>query len=123
MFFAEAGLNWKEERQKWIDANCNGTTPCKLGDATTNINLRNAYCDGTWPPKKDVAQTPEQIEACKTKCAAVPLQAGQTLSPDHAALLRETVAKLEPVAQAAPANIGIMAKDGKIEFCILALAK
>jgi hypothetical protein len=71
------GLNWKEERQKWIDANCNGTTPCKLGDATTNINLRNAYCDGTWPPKKDVAQTPEQIEACKTKCAAVPLQAGQ----------------------------------------------
>jgi hypothetical protein len=71
------GLNWKEERQKWINAKCNGTTPCILGDAATNINLRNAYCDGTWPPKKDVVQTPEQIEACKSKCAAVPLQPGQ----------------------------------------------
>jgi hypothetical protein len=71
------GLNWKEERQKWINAKCNGTTPCILGDAATNINLRNAYCNGTWPSKKDVAQTPEQIEACKSKCAAVPLQAGQ----------------------------------------------
>lgn len=71
------GLNWKEERQKWIDANCNGTTPCKLGDAATNINLRNAYCDGTWPIKKDVDQTPEQIYACRAKCEAVPLQPGQ----------------------------------------------
>jgi hypothetical protein len=45
----KAGLNWKETRQKWIDAKCNGTTPCILGDATTNINLRNAVCDG-WRP-------------------------------------------------------------------------
>jgi hypothetical protein len=45
------GLNWKETRQKWIDAKCNGTTPCILGDATTNINLRNALCKGTWNPK------------------------------------------------------------------------
>jgi hypothetical protein len=44
------GLNWKETRQKWIDAKCNGTTPCILGDATTNINLRNALCKGTWKP-------------------------------------------------------------------------
>ena len=45
------GLNWKETRQKWIDANCNGTTPCILGDARTNINLRDAICKGTWDPK------------------------------------------------------------------------
>jgi len=45
------GLNWKETKQKWIDAKCNGTTPCILGDATTNINLRNALCKGTWNPK------------------------------------------------------------------------
>jgi len=45
------GLNWKETRQKWIDAKCNGTTPCILGDAKTNINLRNAICKGTWDPK------------------------------------------------------------------------
>jgi hypothetical protein len=35
-------------------------------------NLRNALCDGTWPIK-----TPEQIQACKTKCAAIPCQPGQ----------------------------------------------
>lgn len=53
------GLNWKETRQKWIDAKCNGTTPCILGDATTNINLRNALCKGTWNPKTGGgAQTP-----------------------------------------------------------------
>jgi len=71
--FAEAGLNWKEERQKWIDANCNGTTPCILGNAQTNINLRNAFCDGTWGKKPGS----EQNEACKTKCAAKPCQPGQ----------------------------------------------
>jgi hypothetical protein len=70
--FTDAGLNWKQERQKWIDAKCNGTTPCILGNAQTNINLRNALCDGTWPIK-----TPEQIQACKTKCAAIPCQPGQ----------------------------------------------
>jgi hypothetical protein len=75
--FAEAGLVWKEERQKWIDAKCNGTTPCILGNAQTNINLRNAFCDGTWPPKKDTPQTPEQVEACKSKCAAEPCKPGQ----------------------------------------------
>jgi hypothetical protein len=71
----DAGLNWKQERQKWIDANCNGTTPCILGNAQTNINLRNAFCDGTWGSKKE--QNPSLNPACKTKCAAVPLPAGQ----------------------------------------------
>ena len=70
--FTDAGLNWSEERKKWIEAKCNGTTPCILGNAQTNINLRNALCDGTWPIK-----TPEQIQACKTKCAAIPCQPGQ----------------------------------------------
>ncbi len=45
----DGGLNWKKERKKWIDANCNGTTPCILGNSKTNINLRNAFCDKTWP--------------------------------------------------------------------------
>ena len=46
--FTDAGLNWKEESRKWIEAKCNGTTPCILGNAQTNINLRNAFCDKTW---------------------------------------------------------------------------
>jgi hypothetical protein len=75
--FVDAGLNWKVERQKWIDAKCNGTTPCILGNATTNINLRNALCSGTWPLKKDTPQTPEQIQACSSKCEAKPTQPGQ----------------------------------------------
>ena len=74
----DAGLNWKQERQKWIDANCNGTTPCILGNAQTNINLRNAFCDGTWGSKKEQdVQNPSLNPACSSKCAAVPLQAGQ----------------------------------------------
>ena len=75
--FTDAGLNWKVERQKWIDAKCNGTTPCILGNATTNINLRDALCSGTWPLKKDTPQTPEQIQACSSKCEAKPTQPGQ----------------------------------------------
>lgn len=65
----DAGLNWKQERQKWIDANCNGTTPCILGNAQTNINLRNAFCDGTWGSKKeqDVLNP-----ACSSKCSEQP---------------------------------------------------
>jgi hypothetical protein len=74
----DAGLNWKEESRKWIEAKCNGTTPCILGNAQTNINLRNAFCDGTWGSKKEQdVQNPSLNPACKTKCAAVPLQAGQ----------------------------------------------
>ena len=76
--FTDAGLNWKEESRKWIDANCNGTTPCILGNAQTNINLRNAFCDGTWGSKKEQdVQNPSLNPACSSKCAAVPLQAGQ----------------------------------------------
>jgi HK97 family phage prohead protease len=58
----------------------------------------------------DALATRTGIDADVLAVAITNLEAGQTLSPDHAALLRETVAKLEPVAQAAPANIGIMAK-------------
>ena len=69
----DGGLNWKQERQKWIDAKCNGTTPCILGNAQTNINLRNAFCEGKWPMKTDGQQTID----CQTKCSARPLKAGQ----------------------------------------------
>ena len=58
----------------------------------------------------DALATRTGIDADRLAVAITNLEAGQTLSPDHAALLRETVAKLEPVAQAAPAHIGIMAK-------------
>ena len=74
--FTDAGLNWKEESRKWIEAKCNGTTPCILGNAQTNINLRNAFCDGTWGSKKE-QENPSLNPACKTKCAAVPLSTGQ----------------------------------------------
>lgn len=80
--FTDAGLNWKEESRKWIEAKCNGTTPCISGNASTNINLRNAFCDGTWGSKKGQQDGGkqdggEQTEACKTKCAAQPCKAGQ----------------------------------------------
>lgn len=75
--FTDAGLNWKEESRKWIEAKCNGTTPCISGNASTNINLRNAFCDGTWGSKKG-QDDGKQTEGCKTKCAAKPLQPGQT---------------------------------------------
>jgi len=75
--FTDAGLNWKEESRKWIEAKCNGTTPCISGNASTNINLRNAFCDGTWGSKNG-QDDGKQPEGCKTKCAAKPLQPGQT---------------------------------------------
>ncbi len=58
----------------------------------------------------DALATRTGIDADRLAVAITNLEAGQTLSPDHAALLRETVAKLEPTPQAAPAHIGIMAK-------------
>ena len=68
--FTDAGLNWKEESRKWIDANCNGTTPCILGDYQTNVNLRSAFCDGTWGSKKEQdVQNPSLNPACKEKCS------------------------------------------------------
>lgn len=50
------------------------------------------------------------VDADQLAVAITNLEAGQTLSPDHANLLRETVAKLEPQPEAAPARIGILAK-------------
>lgn len=73
----DAGLNWKEESRKWIEAKCNGTTPCISGNASTNINLRNAFCDGTWGSKKGQEGGGEKTEGCKTKCGAQPCKAGQ----------------------------------------------
>jgi hypothetical protein len=71
--FTDAGLNWKEESRKWFEAKCNGTTPCILGNAQTNINLRNAFCDGTWGSKKEQdVQNPSLNPACSSKCAEQP---------------------------------------------------
>jgi len=68
----DAGLNWKEESRKWIEAKCNGTTPCISGNAATNINLRNAFCDGTFGSKPGQEGGGEQTEACKEKCSKQP---------------------------------------------------
>lgn len=71
--FTDAGLNWKEESRKWIEAKCNGTTPCIFGNAQTNINLRNAFCDGTWGSKKEQdVQNPSLNPACSSKCSEQP---------------------------------------------------
>jgi HK97 family phage prohead protease len=50
------------------------------------------------------------IDADQLAVAITALESGQTLAPDHAALLRETVAKLEPTPQSAPASVGVLAK-------------
>jgi HK97 family phage prohead protease len=50
------------------------------------------------------------IDVDQLAAAITNLEAGETLSADHAMLLRETVGKLEPVQEAAPSRLGIMAK-------------
>jgi len=58
----------------------------------------------------DALSTRTGIDADQLAAAITTLEAGQTLSQDHAMLLRETVAKLEPVQDTAPARLGVMAK-------------
>ena len=50
------------------------------------------------------------IDADQLAAAITNLESGQTLSNDHAMLLRETVAKLEPIQESAPARLGVLAK-------------
>ena len=50
------------------------------------------------------------VDADQLAVAITTLEAGATLTSDHANLLRETVAKLEPQPEVAPARIGILAK-------------
>ena len=58
----------------------------------------------------DALATRTGIDADKLAAAITVLEAGQNLSADHAALLRETVAKLEPMPQAAPSHLAVMQK-------------
>lgn len=58
----------------------------------------------------DALATRTGIDADQLAVAITALESGQTLDPNHAALLRETVAKLEPTPQSAPANVGVLAK-------------
>jgi hypothetical protein len=46
----DMGMNFKDTQLKWINANCNGTTPCIKGNSNTNINLKDAVCSGSWNP-------------------------------------------------------------------------
>lgn len=41
------GLNWVQTQKKWLDSKCNGKTPCD-NKATSNVNLTNALCEGTF---------------------------------------------------------------------------
>ncbi len=58
----------------------------------------------------DALATRTGVDADQLASAILALESGQTLAPDHAALLRETVAKLEPTPQSAPASVGVLAK-------------
>jgi HK97 family phage prohead protease len=58
----------------------------------------------------DALATRTGIDADQLAVAITALEAGQTLDPNHAALLRETVAKLEPQPECAPASVGVLAK-------------
>ena len=58
----------------------------------------------------DALATRTGIDADQLAVAITALESGQTLAPDHAALLRETVAKLEPTPQSAPASVSVLAK-------------
>jgi hypothetical protein len=58
----------------------------------------------------DALATRTGIDADQLAAAITVLESGQNLSADHAALLRETVAKLEPAPEAAPAHIAVMQK-------------
>ena len=58
----------------------------------------------------DALATRTGIDADQLAVAITTLEAGQTLDPSHAALLRETVAKLEPQPESAPASVGVLAK-------------
>ena len=58
----------------------------------------------------DALATRTGIDADQLAVAITALEAGQTLAPDHAALLRETVAKLEPQPESAPASVSVLAK-------------
>jgi hypothetical protein len=58
----------------------------------------------------DALATRTGIDADQLAAAITVLEAGQNLSSDHAALLRETVAKLEPVPQSAPSHLAVMQK-------------
>ena len=71
----ELGLNFKDTQKKWIESSCNGTQPCSYDEARTkgmtNINLRNALCDGKWKPGGQ-GTNPITDQACKEKCSQQP---------------------------------------------------
>lgn len=58
----------------------------------------------------DALATRTGVDADRLADAILVLESGQTLSADQGALLRETVAKLEPTPTASPATVGLMAK-------------
>jgi HK97 family phage prohead protease len=58
----------------------------------------------------DALATRTGVDADKLADAILVLESGKSLSPDQGALLRETVAKLEPQPEVPPATLGLMAK-------------
>lgn len=58
----------------------------------------------------DALATRTGVDADKLANAILVLESGQSLSPDQGALLRETIAKLEPQPEVPPATLGLMSK-------------
>ena len=67
-------------------------------------------CSNSQVRSFDALATRTGVDADKLADAILVLESGKTLSPDQGALLRETVAKLEPTPTAPPATLGLMAK-------------
>jgi hypothetical protein len=60
-----AGQDWEVVKRKWVESNCNGTTPCIVGNASSNINLRKAMCEGTFTMGAPAAATPSEYTVYK----------------------------------------------------------
>lgn len=43
----QLGLNWSTTQKSWLDAKCNGKTPCDKS-GPSNVNLATALCEGTF---------------------------------------------------------------------------
>ncbi len=60
-----AGQSWDVVKAKWVESNCNGTTPCNVGTEASNINLRKAMCEGTFTMGAPAAATPSEYTVYK----------------------------------------------------------
>jgi hypothetical protein len=60
-----AGQNWEVVKAKWVESNCNETTPCDNGSQASNTNLKKAMCEGTFTMGAPAAATPSEYTVYK----------------------------------------------------------